>query len=132
MKVNVPESCLFDLNSRKKPSHYGIKNTELKWFCSHLNTRRQCCKVNGELSNNEYIGCGVPQGSCLGPLLFLLNINNMPYGLKCLKITMYVDDTSLAYSAKNVNDISNVMNNELENLRKWLWLCSNKLPSTKC
>ena len=49
----------------------------------------------------------------------------MPYALKCSKITMYADDTSLAYSAKNVTDISNVINYELESLRKWLH--SNKL-----
>ena len=52
----------------------------------------------------------VSQGSCLGPLLFLLYINDMPYALECSKITMYADDTSLAYSAKNVSEISNVMN----------------------
>ena len=108
-----------------KLSHYGVKNTELKWFCSYLSNRRQCCKVNGESSNFEYIRCGVPQGSCLGPLLFLLYINDMPYALKYSKTTMYADDTSLAYSAKSVSDISNVMNYELESLRKWLF--SNKL-----
>ena len=104
----------------KMLSHYGVKNTELKWFCSYLSNRRQCCKVNRVSSNFEYIRCGVPQGSCLGPLLFLLYINDMPCALKCSKITMYADDTSLAYSAKSVSDISNVMNYELENLRKWL------------
>ena len=108
-----------------KLSHYGVKNTELKWFCSYLSNRRQCCKVNGESSNFEYLRCGVPQGSCLGPLLFLLYINDMPYALKYSKTTMYADDTSLAYSAKSVSDISNVMNYELESLRKWLF--SNKL-----
>ena len=73
----------------------------------------------------EYIKCGVPQGSCLGPLLFLLYINDMPYALKCSKMTMYTDDNSLAYSAKNVSNISNDMNYELESVRKWLH--SNKL-----
>ena len=68
---------------------------------------------------------GVPQRSCLGPLLLLLYINDMPYALRCSKITMYTDDTSLAYSAKNVNDVAKVTNYELENLRKWLY--SNKL-----
>ena len=109
----------------KKLRHYGIKNTELKWFCSYLDNNEHCCKVNGKLSNIEYVTCGVPQGSYLGPLMFLLYINDMPYALKCSKVTMYADDTSLAYSAKNVNDIAKVINYELENLRKWLY--SNKL-----
>ena len=68
----------------------------------------------------EYIKCGVPQGSCPGPLLFLFYIDDMPYVLKCSKITMYADYASLAYSAKNVSDISNDMNYELESVRKWL------------
>ena len=54
-----------------------------------------------------------------------LYINDMPYVLRYLKTSMYADDTSLAYSAKSVSDISNVMNYELESLRKWLF--SNKL-----
>ena len=53
-------------------SHYGIKDTDCKLFLSYLGKRRQCCRVNGITSNVENITCGVPQGSCHGPLLFLL------------------------------------------------------------
>ena len=98
----------------KKLKHYGIDNTELKWFCSYLNNRRHWCKINGESSNIEYIRSGVLQGSHLWPLLFLLYVNHISNALKCSNITMYPDDTSLAYSAKNVRDISNAMNYELE------------------
>ena len=108
-----------------KLSHYGVKNTELKWFCSYLSKRRQCCKVNEESSNFEYIRGGIPQGSCLGTHLFLLYKNDMLYSLKYSTTTMYADDTSLACFAESVSDISNVMNYELESLRKWLF--SNKL-----
>ena len=83
------------------------------WFCSNINKRRQCCKVEGKLSSFEYITCGVPQGLCLRPPLFLCHINSMPYALKYSKATMYAYHTSLAYSAKNVNDGSKVMNYEL-------------------
>ena len=62
-------------------SHYGIGIAELKWFCSYLNSRIRWCKVNGKLSYFEYIVCGVPQGPCLGPLLFLLYINELPFAL---------------------------------------------------
>ena len=77
-----------------------------------------------ESSNIEYIRRGVPQGSCLGPLLFLVFINDMSYALKLSKAAMYTDDTSLAYSAKNVSDISNVMNYELESLKNGFILLS--------
>ena len=109
----------------EKLSHYGIKNTEHKWFSSYLGNRRQCCRVNGITSNFENITCGVPQGSCLGPLLFLLYINDLPCVLKCSKVTMYADDTSLAHSAKDIEDITSTMNAELENLK--VWLHGNKL-----
>ena len=102
--------------SLKKLSHYRIKNTELKLFCSYRNNRWQCYKVNREPSNTEYIRCGVPpppQGLYLGPLSFPLYINDMPYALKCSKITMYADNTGLACSTNNVGDISDVMNYEL-------------------
>ena len=99
-----------------KLSHYGIRNTEHKWFSSYLANRQQCCRVNGITSNVENIICGVPQGSCLGPLLFLLYISDLPCALKCPKVTMYADDTSLAHSAKDVKDLTSTMNTELEYL----------------
>ena len=109
----------------EKLSQYGIKNTEHKWFSSYLGNRRQCCRVNGITSNFENITCGVPQESCLGPLLFLLYINDLPCALNCSKVTMYADNTSLANSANDFKDITSTMNAELENLK--VWLHGNKL-----
>ena len=93
---------------------------ELKWFKSYLSDKQRLCKVNRISSNLQYIKCSVPQGSCLGPLLFLLVIHNKPLLLHDSKATMYADDTSLAYASSNINDITKSMNAELENLRKWL------------
>ena len=98
-----------------KLSHYEIKNAEHKWFSPYLGNRRQCSTINEIASSNENIACVVPQGSCLGPLLFLLS-----FALKCSKATMYEDDTSLVYSANDVIDITSTMNTELENLSAWL------------
>ena len=103
-----------------KLSHYGITNTEHKWFSSYLGNKLQCCTVNGTASIVENVACGVPQGSCLGPLLFLHYINDLPCAFKCSKATMYADDTSLAHSAMDIKDITSAMEIELENLKAWL------------
>ena len=90
----------------EKLAHYRIRNVEQRWFASYLTSRRQFCRVNGKLSSMEYISCGVPQGSCLGPLLFLLFINDMPYSLTKVKVNVYADNTSLTYSDVKLDNVT--------------------------
>ena len=89
---------------------YGIENLELTWFTSYLTNRKQFCKVNGVCSKTKDIRCGVPQGSCLGPLLFLIYINGLPFSLKKAKVTMYADDTSISYSSSSLEDVNRTLN----------------------
>ena len=99
---------------------YGVSGNELAWFTSYLQDRRQLSKVNGVSSRIEKIHCGVPQGSCLGPLLFIVYINDLPFCLERCQVTMYDVDTSISFTARSVNDLNLTMNKELDSSRKWL------------
>ena len=85
----------------------------------------QCCKVNGKLSRFENVTCGVAQGSCLGPLLFILYINDLPLSLKHSQVNMYADDTSISFSANSIPVINERVNEDPDSLKTWL--AANKL-----
>ena len=103
-----------------KLQKYGINELEYDWFKSYLANRRQFCRVNGTSSNVEEINCGVPQGSCLGPLLFLIYINDLPYCLKTSDVTIYADDTTISYFSKSIGELNAMLNNDLHYLEEWL------------
>jgi len=77
-----------------KMSIYGIRGVALLWFTDYLSGRTQQVQCNGALSSFRYIKCGVPQGSNLGQLLFLLYINDLPKATKVLKYVLFADDTN--------------------------------------
>ena len=102
----------------------GVSESALNWFQSYLFNRQQCVEVDGNRSCFMEVTCGVPQGSILGPQLFLLYINNMHSSLTC-KLSLYADDSALFFSHKDPAVIANVLGNELSNCQKWL--IDNKL-----
>ena len=83
------------------------------WFHSYLSNREQFVGINGHNSDSPSITCGVPQGSILGPLLFLLYINDLPNTSKLLKFHLFADDTNIYFSPKNLNDLELILNQEL-------------------
>ena len=97
---------------------FGVTGNQLKWFQSNLGNRAQQCLVNGQLSNPKTITCGVPQGSILGPLLFLLYINDMPDSLSHSTPSFYADDTEICASSYDYDDLVDKINIDLENKRK--------------
>ena len=97
----------------------------IKWFSSYLSGRTQRCNVGGKLSSARTLSCGVPQGSILGPLLFLIYINDLPNSLRGAVPRMFADDTNLTLSAKTLTELKLALTPELNNLS--CWLKANKL-----
>ena len=102
----------------------GLNQNSILWFDSYLTGRKQVTDINGILSDTKGISCGVPQGSILGPLLFLIYVNDMTTAVKC-KLLLYADDSALLVSGKDVSEIEETLSLELESVCEWL--TDNKL-----
>ena len=109
----------------RKLDHYGIRDVSLNWFGSYLNNRSQYVYLNGHSSERKQITCGVPQGSVLGPLLFLIYINDLPNISKILDFYLFADDTNIYYEDVSLHRLEKIVNRELRNL--YLWLSVNRL-----
>ena len=108
-----------------KLEHYGIRDSALRWFASYLNKRKQFVSINGVNSELRELSCGVPQGSILGPLLFLIYINDLPNISNKLDIFLFADDTNIYYENESFKELEKIVNKELKNL--YLWLSINRL-----
>ena len=89
-------------------------------IASYISNREQTCFVNGTMSTSKKIVCGVPQESILGPLLFLLYINDLPDSLHDTTPCLYADDTHIFTSAKDSEELTSNLNNDLNNINHWL------------
>ena len=97
----------------------GFNDMAIRWARSYLEGREQRVEVGGVLSDLKAMNCGVPQGSVLGPLLFLLYINDMKSACSC-DLILYADDSALLVADSNVSLVESRLSRELKNVNTWL------------
>ena len=107
----VNHSILLD-----KLYHYGIRDNALEWFSSYLTGRKQFVTYNGISSGQKTVKCGVPQGSILGPLLFLLYINDLYHVCNNSIPILFADDTNLFFSGSDPKELESEINTELDHI----------------
>ena len=113
-----------------KLRYHGINGTSLDWFRSYLSNRKQYVEINNERSSCLDIKTGVPQGSILGPLLFLIYMNDIPNVSQAFRFILYADDTTLFSTIEYSIPIRTSKADELLNQELFLvneWLEINKL-----
>ena len=103
-----------------KLEHYGIRGPALKWLKSYLSNRKQFVSLNGCNSSTLTMEYGVPQGSILGPLLFIIYINDIPDLADFATFILYADDANIILTANTIEEISNQLKMLILNLQQWV------------
>ena len=110
----VDHSILLD-----KVHFYGFRGIAHSWIKSYLENRSQCVEIENVCSTYKPINCGVPQGSILGPLLFLIYVNDISHSSSLLSFILFADDTNIFLSGKDIPSMFSTINIELNNVYKW-------------
>ena len=114
----------FDIVDNKillaKLNRYGIRGVSSYWFKSYLSNRNQYVSINGYESGLAALNCGVPQGSVLRPLLFLLYINDLNQAIKFCEVYHFADDTNLLCQSNSIKKLNKLVNADLKHQANWL------------
>ena len=121
----VPHSRLIT-----KHKAYGIEGNLLRWIQDFLHSRKQRVVLNGKHSDRVSMTSGIPKGSVLGPILFIIYINDLTDSIKSLT-RLFADDTKLFYTVNNTDD-HNILQNDLNSLAKWSERWPLKFNENKC
>ena len=100
--------------------HYGVRCIENNWFKTYVTNRKQHVTVSGQISDKALIEFGVPQGSVLGPLFFLIYINDLNQVIKFIKVHHFADDTNLLRVVNSLKEINKHINHDLKLFTAWL------------
>ena len=99
--------------------HYGFRGVSYKWFENYLSNRKQYVSFNNAHSLHESVTCGVPQGTILGPLLFIVYMNDICETSNILSFILFADDTTVFHSDNDIQRLCNIMNRELKEIVNW-------------
>ena len=110
---------------------FGFSTSAIQWFFSYLTNRSQSVCVNGMVSEPQRIDFGVPQGSALGPLPFIMYVNDISHVVRYSNVEQYADDTLLYSASDDVNIIESSLSSDLDSVTQWLSANYLKLNSTK-
>ena len=102
-----------------KFEHYGFRGIVLNWFKDYLHNRQQYVYYNSCKSQYNYLTCGVPQGSILGPLLFILYVNDIVNASSILELVLFADGTTTIYSHEDITSKFDLINQELQKINEW-------------
>ena len=110
---------------------YKFDESTISWFKSYLSNRFQQVLISGKLSQPEELKAGVPQGSVLGPLLFLIYVNDLPMSLQFCTLDLFADDSTLSSSDSSICILTHSFNEDLINFKDWCNNNSNNVSKTK-
>ena len=111
-----------------KLASLGFSKASIQWFKAYLTDRTQSVVVNGSISDPQSVSFGIPQGSLVGPLLFIIYVNDVPLVVKHCKIQLYADDTLLYVSSSSISNIKSMLSEDVKHIIEWLnnnFLCLN-------
>ena len=108
-----------------------VGTEEIAWFTSYLSDRKQRVKCDGQFSEWSLVNGGIPQGSALGPLLFLIYMNEMPSQVSHGRLLQYADDTALICSGIDLAEVHRGLTEDLQSLSAWIAQSKMKLNIAK-